>query len=79
MRGVLAADEELRRVLWYVLGGARGGENRARILLEIRVRPGNPNQLATRLGFDYRTPPPAVHCPPLAATPVQIVEPTLQL
>ncbi len=48
-------DQELRRVLWYVLGGARGGENRARIIHELSVRPLNLNQLAEKLGVDYRT------------------------
>jgi DNA-binding transcriptional ArsR family regulator len=51
----LAEDQELKRVLWYVLGGARGGENRARIIHELSVRPLNLNQLAERLGVDYRT------------------------
>ncbi|MBI3858673.1 MAG: winged helix-turn-helix transcriptional regulator [Thaumarchaeota archaeon] len=48
-------DPELRRVLWFVLGGARGGENRARIIHELSVRPMNLNQIAERLGVDYRT------------------------
>ena len=48
-------DKELKRVLWYVLGGSRGGENRARIIVELRNRPMNMNQLAERLSVDYRT------------------------
>lgn len=48
-------DQDLRRVLWYVLGGARGGENRARIIHELSTRPLNMNQLAENLGVDYRT------------------------
>lgn len=48
-------NQELRRLLWYVLGGARGGENRAKIIHELSVRPLNLNQLAERLGVDYRT------------------------
>jgi DNA-binding transcriptional ArsR family regulator len=51
----LPEDQELKRVLWYVLGGARGGENRARIIHELSLRPLNLNQLAERLGVDYRT------------------------
>jgi DNA-binding transcriptional ArsR family regulator len=51
----LPDDQELRRLLWYVLGGARGGENRARIISELSARPQNMNQLAERLGVDYRT------------------------
>ena len=48
-------DRELERVLWYVLGGARGGENRARIIHQLSQRPLNLNQLAEKLGVDYRT------------------------
>lgn len=48
-------DPELRRLLWYLLGGTRGGENRARIIRELQVRPCNLNQLATRLNLEYRT------------------------
>ena len=51
----MAEDLELKRVLWYVLGGTRGGENRARMIHELSVRPLNLNQLAERLGVDYRT------------------------
>jgi len=51
----VAEDHELKRVLWYVLGGARGGENRARIIHELSIRPLNLNQLAEKLGVDYRT------------------------
>ena len=48
-------DPELRRLLWYLLGGTRGGENRARIIQEIRNRPSNLNQLATKLSLEYRS------------------------
>jgi predicted transcriptional regulator len=51
----LPEDRELKRVLWYVLGGTRGGENRARIIAELRDRPMNMNQLADKLSVDYRT------------------------
>jgi predicted transcriptional regulator len=48
-------DPELRRLLWYLLGGTRGGENRARIIFELRNRPSNLNQLANRLNLEYRS------------------------
>ena len=51
----MVEDQELRRTLWFVLGGARGGRNRARMIHELSVRPLNLNQLAERLGVDYRT------------------------
>jgi predicted transcriptional regulator len=47
-------DPELRRLLWYLLGATRGGENRARIIHALRERPGNVNQLSTRLTMEYR-------------------------
>ena len=47
-------DPELRRTLWFLLGGKRGGENRARIIWSLRGRPSNMNQLATELGLQYK-------------------------
>jgi hypothetical protein len=47
-------DPELRRLLWFLLGGKRGGENRARIIQTIRVSPMNLNQLANELGLQYK-------------------------
>jgi len=49
----LSDDPELRRLLWYLLGGTRGGESRARILHHLRKRPSNLNQIAKQLDFDY--------------------------
>jgi predicted transcriptional regulator len=49
----MADDPELRRLLWYLLGGTRGAENRARIIRALRERPRNLNQLANDLGFQY--------------------------
>ena len=47
-------DPELRRTLWFLLGGKRGGENRARIIWSLRAKPSNINQLATELGLQYK-------------------------
>jgi len=47
-------DPELRRTLWFLLGGKRGGENRARILWSLKARPSNINQLATELELQYK-------------------------
>jgi predicted transcriptional regulator len=47
-------DPELRRTLWFLLGGKRGGENRARIIWSLRVKPSNINQLATELDLQYK-------------------------
>ena len=48
-------EKYLRRLLWYLLGGTRGGPNRAEILRVLRERPLNANQLAESLGVDYKT------------------------
>lgn len=42
-------------VLWYVLTGTRGGENRVRLLKAVAERPRNANQLAEELDLDYKT------------------------
>jgi len=47
-------DPELRRTLWFLLGGKRGGENRARIIWSLWTKPSNINQLATELDLQYK-------------------------
>jgi DNA-binding transcriptional ArsR family regulator len=48
-------EKYLRRLLWYLLGGTRGGPTRAEILKTLRERPMNANQLAENLAVDYKT------------------------
>lgn len=48
-------DKYLRRLLWYLLGGTRGGPNRAEIIKTLQNRPSNANQLAETLRVDYKT------------------------
>jgi predicted transcriptional regulator len=48
-------NADLRRLLWYFLGATRGGETRARLLHQIRMQPGNINQLSKRMGMEYRS------------------------
>lgn len=48
-------DPELRRTLWFLVGGKRGGENRVRIIVYVREKPGNLNQIANDLGLQYKT------------------------
>ncbi len=40
--------------LWWLIAGSKGGENRARIILELKKRPYNANKLAERLYLDYK-------------------------
>lgn len=46
---------QLRRILWHMLGGTRGGPTRIRILSHLIEEPSNANQLAKTLGMDYKT------------------------
>jgi len=45
----------LKRVLWHLLGGTRGGPMRIRIIRLLRDRPLNTNQVTKALGIDYKT------------------------
>jgi DNA-binding transcriptional ArsR family regulator len=45
----------MEAVLWHVLTGTRGGENRVRILQALDERPRNANRLADDLDLDYKT------------------------
>jgi predicted transcriptional regulator len=47
-------DPELRRLLWFLLGGSRGGPNRARIIRILQRKPSNQNQLSDELGMQYK-------------------------
>lgn len=45
----------MEKVLWYLLTGMRGGENRARLIRSLSKRPKNANQLSEELELDYNT------------------------
>lgn len=45
----------MRKVLWWLIGGSRGGRNRVRIIRALNDKPMNANQLATSLNLDYKT------------------------
>lgn len=53
--GSMGGDPVVKRLLWHVLAGSRGGPNRIRILKALRELPMNTHQLAQALGFDYKT------------------------
>ena len=45
----------MRKVLWWLIGGSRGGKNRFRIIKTVEQKPMNANQLASTLDLDYKT------------------------
>ena len=45
----------MRRNIWWLIAGSRGGENRARIIESIHEEPQNTHQLSENLGLDYKT------------------------
>jgi len=45
----------MKRVLWWLIAGTKGGVNRARMIKALNDRPYNANQLSEVLGLDYKT------------------------
>lgn len=45
----------MRQLLWWLIGGSRGGGNRLRIVRALEERPMNTNQLAETLDLNYKT------------------------
>lgn len=45
----------MKRLLWWLLAGSRGGVNRGHILRALKERPANAHQLAESLSLDYKT------------------------
>src|SRR5438105_407299 len=51
----LYGEKYLKRLIWYLFAGTRGGPSRAEIIKAIQNRPSNANQLAQILSVDYKT------------------------
>ena len=47
-------DPSAKRLFWYLFAGSRGGENRIKIILLLKEKPYNTNQLAETMGLDYK-------------------------
>ena len=45
----------MKRILWWMVAGTKGGVNRARIIMALRERPYNAHQLTELLKLDYST------------------------
>lgn len=45
----------MKKILWWLIAGTKGGINRARIIRELNNRPYNAHQLAENLHLDYKT------------------------
>lgn len=45
----------MKKLLWWLIAGTRGGINRARLIKALHERPYNANQLAELLDLDYKT------------------------
>ena len=51
----LRIDPYSKRLLEFVFVGSKGGFSRTRIILILKKEPLNANQLAKRIGLDYKT------------------------
>ena len=47
--------QNFKKVLWWLIGGSRGGKNRMRIIMKLKEKPSNANQLSEQLDLDYKT------------------------
>lgn len=43
------------KMLWWLIGGTRGGKNRLRIIMKLDEQPRNANNISEELGLDYKT------------------------
>jgi len=50
----MANDPDVKRLLWFVFAGSRGGLNRLKIISRLKNNPSNINQLAKELSLDYK-------------------------
>lgn len=46
---------QMRKILWWLIAGTRGGKNRLRIIEAVKEEPMNANQIAKKLELDYKT------------------------
>lgn len=51
----MGEDENVKRILWYVFAGTKGGPTRVKIMQLLLARPYNINQIRAKLKMDYKT------------------------
>ena len=47
-------DSEVKMLFWVVFAGSKGCINRTKIVLQLKDRPFNANELSVKLGLDYK-------------------------
>lgn len=47
--------QQFDKMLWWLIGGTRGGKNRLRIIMTLEEQPLNANNIAEELDLDYKT------------------------
>ena len=45
----------IKYLLWWLISGTKGGKTRGRLILALRQRPANANQIAQVMAVDYKT------------------------
>lgn len=45
----------MKKILWWLIAGTKGGRTRSRIIESLSNEPANANQLTEKLGYDYKT------------------------
>lgn len=50
----MANEPDVKRLLWFIFAGSRGGVNRFKIINLLKKNPLNTNQLSKELGLDYK-------------------------
>ncbi len=47
--------QNFEKILWWLIGGTRGGKNRLKIIDLLDEKPSNLNQMSNELDLDYKT------------------------
>lgn len=50
----ISSHRQTKTLFWHLFVATRGGQNRIRIINQLRIRPSNKNQLSQDLSLDYK-------------------------